>query len=56
MSYMILSSECGTDFTWHLQDSGIAHRYIPRGSPESNGKVERSHQADEDEFYRRGTS
>jgi len=46
-------SEFGTDFTWHLQDVGILHRRIPRGCPESNGKVERSHRTDADEFYRR---
>lgn len=45
--------EFGTDFTWHLHDLGIAHRNIHRGSPESNRKVERSHRADEEEFYRR---
>src|SRR5205823_293167 len=37
----------------HLQDVGILHRRIPRGCPESNGKVERSHRTDADEFYRR---
>src|SRR4029450_11734353 len=47
-------SEWGTDFTWHLHDLGIAHKHIPPGCPESNGKVERSHRTDEDEFYRRG--
>jgi transposase InsO family protein len=46
-------SEFGTDFTWHLQDVGILHSRIPRGCPESNGKVERSHRTDADEFYRR---
>src|SRR5262249_23513021 len=46
-------SEWGTDFTWHLHDLGIAHKHIPPGCPESNGKVERSHRTDEDEFYRR---
>ncbi len=45
-----------TDFTWHLHDLGIAHRRLPRGHPETNGKVERSHRTDEDEFYRRITS
>jgi transposase InsO family protein len=45
--------EFGTDFTWHLRDLGIAHRHIPPGCPECNGKVERSHRTDEDEFYRR---
>ena len=46
-------SEFGTDFTWHLRDLGLAHRQIPRGCPQANGKVERSHRTDEDEFYRR---
>lgn len=46
-------SEFGTDFTSHLYDLGIAHRYIPRGRPESNGKVERSHRTDVEECYRR---
>src|SRR5436309_9781074 len=46
-------NEFGTDFTWHLRDLGISHRHIPPGCPESNGKVERSHRTDEDEFYRR---
>jgi transposase InsO family protein len=46
-------SEFGTDFTWHLHDLGIAHKRIPPGCPEANGKVERSHRTDEDEFYRR---
>src|SRR5215831_13562276 len=48
-------SEWGTDFTWHLHDLGIAHKPIPPGCPESNGKVERSHRTDESEFYRRVT-
>lgn len=42
-----------TDFTWHLRDLGIAHRRIPPGCPEVNGKVERSHRTDGEEFYRR---
>jgi transposase InsO family protein len=46
-------SEFGTDFTWHLRDLGIARRHIPPGCPDANGKVERSHRTDEDEFYRR---
>src|SRR5215470_4869603 len=48
-------SEWGTDFTWHLHDLGIAHRHIPPSCPESNGKVERSHRTDENEFYWRVT-
>ena len=46
-------SEFGIDFTWHLRDLGVTHRQIPRGCPQANGKVERSHRTDEDEFYRR---
>ena len=46
-------NEFGTDFTWRLRDLGIAHRHIPAGCPESNGKVERSHRTDAEEFYRR---
>ena len=48
-------SEFGTDFSWHLRDLGIPHRYTPRRCPESNGKVERSHRTDAEEFYRRAT-
>jgi transposase InsO family protein len=48
-------SEFGTDFTWHLHDLGIGHHHIPPGCPEANGKVERSHRTDADEFYRRFT-
>jgi transposase InsO family protein len=48
-------SEFGSEFTWHLHDLGIGHRRIPPGTPEANGKVERSHRTDEDEFYRRMT-
>ena len=45
--------EFGSDFTSHLHDLGIAHRRIPPGTPEANGKVERSRRTDADEFYRR---
>lgn len=48
-------SEFGSDFTWHLHDLGIKHKHIPPGCPEVNGKVERSHRTDADEFYRRAT-
>lgn len=50
MAYVLLlapittdhGSEFGTDFSWHLQDLGITHRYIARGNLQSNGKVERT--------------
>ena len=44
--------EFGWNFTWHLKDAGIDHRRIPPGCPEANGKVERSHRTDSEEFYR----
>jgi hypothetical protein len=42
----------GFPFTWHLSDLGIAHKHIPPSGPEANGKVERSHKTDSEEFYR----
>ena len=36
-------------------DLSISHRHIPPGCPEVNGKVERSHKTDADEFYREKT-
>jgi len=38
-------------FHWHVEDSGIRHAYIKPGTPRLNGKVERSHRTDENEFY-----
>jgi transposase InsO family protein len=38
-------------FHWHVEDQGIRHIYIKPRSPELNGKVERSHRTDEEEFY-----
>lgn len=31
-------NEFGTDFTRHLRDLGIAHRHIPPGCSQANGK------------------
>ena len=39
-------------FHWHLLDRGIGHVYIRPATPRLNGKVERSHRIDEEEFYR----
>jgi transposase InsO family protein len=39
-------------FHWHLLDRGIGHVYIKPKTPRLNGKVERSHRIDEEEFYR----
>ena len=38
-------------FHWHVEDRGIRHAYIKPASPQLNGKVERSHRTDEQEFY-----
>lgn len=38
-------------FHWHCIDLGIEHVYIKPGSPNLNGKVERSHRTDKQEFY-----
>ena len=38
-------------FHWHLQDLGIEHVYIKKGTSRLNGKVERSHRTDAEEFY-----
>jgi transposase InsO family protein len=39
-------------FHWHLLDRGVRHVYIKPATPRLNGKVERSHRIDDDEFYR----
>ena len=44
--------EFGIQFHWHVQDLHIAHIYIKPRTPRLNGKVERSHRIDEEEFYR----
>lgn len=38
-------------FHWHVEDLGIRHAYIRKGTPQLNGKVERSHRSDQQEFY-----
>ncbi len=38
-------------FHWHIEDKGITHSYIKPRSPQLNGKVERSHRTDKEEFY-----
>jgi transposase InsO family protein len=43
--------EFQSKFHWHAQDCGIIHRYIKPASPHLNGKVERSHLTDKQEFY-----
>ena len=38
-------------FHWHVEDLGMRHAYIKPGTPRLNGKVERSHKTDQQEFY-----
>ncbi|UZS00029.1 IS481 family transposase [Chondrinema litorale] len=38
-------------FHWYCEDLGIRHVYIKPASPHLNGKVERSHSTDKQEFY-----
>ena len=43
--------EWQAQFHWHVEDRGIRHVYIKPRSPQLNGKVERSHRTDQEEFY-----
>jgi transposase InsO family protein len=45
-------SEFQAAFHWHVLDKGIGHTYIKPMRPRLNGKVERSHRIDAEEFYR----
>ena len=45
-------AEFQAQFHWHILDKGINHVYIKPRRPRLNGKVERSHRVDEEEFYR----
>lgn len=43
--------EFQAQFHWAVLDQGIKHVYIKKGTPRLNGKVERSHRTDKEEFY-----
>ena len=43
--------EFQSKFHWHVEDMGMDHVYIKPASPNLNGKVERSHLTDQQEFY-----
>lgn len=43
--------EFQAQFHWHIEDKGIRHVYIKPRTPQLNGKVERSHRSDQEEFY-----
>ena len=45
-------AEFGSQFHVHVLDRGIRHVYIKPATPRLNGKVDRSHRIDEEEFYR----
>jgi len=45
-------AEFQTMFHWHVLDKGFGHTYIRPATPRLNGKVERSHRIDAEEFYR----
>lgn len=44
-------AEFQSRFHWHLGDQDIRHAYIRPRTPHLNGKVERSHRVDDQEFY-----
>jgi transposase InsO family protein len=44
-------AEFQSDFHWHLERLDTRHVYIRPRSPHLNGKVERSHRIDDQEFY-----
>jgi transposase InsO family protein len=43
--------EFQAQFHWHVEDKGMRHVYLKPRSPQLNGKVERSHRTDQEEFY-----
>jgi transposase InsO family protein len=45
-------AEFGSRFHWHALDKGVQHVHIKPATPRLNGKVERSHRIDAEEFYR----
>lgn len=44
-------AEFQSQFHWHLEELDIGHTYIRPRTPHLNGKVERSHRVDDQEFY-----
>lgn len=44
-------AEFQSRFHWHLEERDVRHVYIRPRTPHLNGKVERSHRVDEQEFY-----
>lgn len=52
---LVIQTDNGAEFQsrfhWHLEAQDIRHVYIRPRTPHLNGKVERSHRVDEQEFY-----
>ncbi|MDL1888967.1 transposase [Nitrospirales bacterium NOB] len=48
-------AEFSLAFALTVQQAGVRLRYIKPRCPEQNGKVERSHRVDEEEFWSRAT-
>jgi transposase InsO family protein len=44
-------AEFQSQFHWHLESRDVKHVYIRPHTPRLNGKVERSHRVDDQEFY-----
>src|SRR5678815_869468 len=44
-------AEFQSHFHWHIEDLDIRHVYVRPRTPHLNGKVERSHRVDDQEFY-----
>jgi hypothetical protein len=53
--YRCIQTDNGTEFQsafhYHVLDKGVGRRYIKPRTPRLNGKVERSHRIDAEEFY-----
>lgn len=54
-SVQVVQTDNGAEFQsafhYHVLDKGVGHRYIKPRTPRLNGKVERSHRIDAEEFY-----
>ena len=52
---LVIQTDNGAEFQsrfhWHLESLDIRHVYIRPRTPHLNGKVERSHRVDAQEFY-----
>ncbi len=46
-------AEFQSQFRWHVERLDMRHVYIRPRTPHLNGKVERSHRIDDQEFYQR---